>query len=79
MPFKERLKEHAGDPAPSFLKGEKLDGIGLTLDNQRRILREINGVLKDLEGIRKELIRVTRLKASPRSLNSVEKSYGAAL
>lgn len=79
VPFKERLKEHAGDPAPSFLKGEKPEGIGLTLDNQRRILREINGVLKDLEGIRKELIRVRRLKASSRSLNSVEKSYGAAL
>lgn len=79
VPFKERLKEHANGPVPSFLKGEKLEGTGLTPDNQRRILKEINSVLKELEDIRKELIRVTRLKPSPRSLNSVEKSYGAAL
>ena len=79
VPFAERLKLHASDPAPSFLKGAKMEGVGLTLDNQRRMLKEINGVLKQTEDIRKELIRVKRLKTSPRSLKSAEKPYGAAL
>ena len=46
VPFKERLDVHVEVPAPPYLKGSRIENIGLTSDNQRRILKLINGVLK---------------------------------
>jgi len=76
--FKERLKEYSKDPTPPFLQGSKIEGIGLTLDNQRLILKHINSILKDLDDVRKEFMKVKRLPTS-RSINSIKKTYGTAL
>lgn len=78
VPFKERLDVHVEVPAPPYLKGSRIENIGLTSDNQRRILKLINGVLKDTEDIRKEFLKVKRLPIS-RSVSSIKKTYGAAL